>query len=79
MSEAKPGTVPQQNESQAGRLPGVVPEQNGSQAGRRARGVAFPQVGGIGAGRSRRRYRLVRHSLLLAGRSLTKTRRSPGC
>jgi oleandomycin transport system permease protein len=34
--------------------------------------------GARGAGRSRRRYRLVRHSLLLAGRSLTKTRRSPG-
>ncbi|MFB4305314.1 ABC transporter permease [Actinomadura sp. GTD37] len=31
-----------------------------------------------GAGRPRRRYRLARHSLLLAGRSLTKTRRNPG-
>jgi oleandomycin transport system permease protein len=31
-----------------------------------------------GASAGRRRYRLVRHSLLLAGRSLTKTRRSPG-
>ncbi|MGP4026375.1 ABC transporter permease [Actinomadura sp. 3N407] len=28
--------------------------------------------------RPRRRHRLVRHSLLLAGRSLTKTRRNPG-
>lgn len=28
--------------------------------------------------RTRRRHRLVRHSLLLAGRSLTKTRRNPG-